>query len=818
MAIIRQKTSFGPGVYRGHAFSADRLKAFVDGTNAAIAAGVPIPLLKRHAPINASDDDTKQFANEEGSGWVTKVELEPDGSIAFHADAVPEQDAKAIQSGLLKFTSPEFRPHYECEKAGVYSGPVIRHFAFTPTPGNPHQGPIEVIALTEQCIQLSEADYMGPVEPEQFKEAKHHTLLKSYGYFHSKGSKYRNGEHTIDALPSGNYRHTHQGKSTLLTSKAELSRHLSVNHKKIGQYTEEDNTMPTKTEPEQHAELSPAEAPSINSTQDSQYKSEKVKYPKHDDDAEDDEDTGIDDMANGEGKSIDEEEVVAEDEEKKKKGKKNDQDKGEEAEHEQEMDEASNDAANGDTQHSEGNMTSPELMAHGYKFLRSRKGVSVYKNKESGHSLHLADAGHWSHYSGDEGLVKSSKGYKALSDHLTKTHSSQHAEKDSDYKPGDEVHLGFGGKGGTGFRGTITHFEGDHVHIKNKQGKTYKGPKKHLSLDDSQYAEKDSDNFGKPENDEPNAPPTQPPNDPNLEVMENPEAPVENPDMPPKATDKSKLAAIIAGLAQKNVVVPSDWDPCQDGAMDILLGCLNSAIAAENNAEVEASANEGGEAEQPTDAPMPFEELQFSEAELSAMPAKARKVIEAGQAALKAEREARVKAEQEAIAFAEQQKLTKAMAAKGKAITAVQAAVIPPALKRQLIGAYQNVQFTEEQDQAVFTGEQVAKMVAACIPPSLQFLEEQTNEGTKPAVSIMVGKDASGAPIYKQVTDAEQFFETNPSEFVITKERANEIANATVGATMTRHAGTQAFSPTVPMADRVAAENARNPNGVRNGW
>lgn len=700
MAIIRQKTSFGPGVYRGHAFSADRLKAFVDGTNAAIAAGVPIPLLKRHAPINASDDDTKQFANEEGSGWVTKVELEPDGSIAFHADAVPEQDAKAIQSGLLKFTSPEFRPHYECEKAGVYSGPVIRHFAFTPTPGNPHQGPIEVIALTEQCIQLSEADYMGPIQSK-------------------------------------------------------------------------DNTMPTKVEPvkegTQHAELSPAEAPSINSTQDSQYKSEKVKYPKHDDDAEDDEDTGIDDMANGEGKSIDEEEVVAEDEEKKKKGKKNDQDKGEEAEHEQEMDKEANKAANGDTQHAEGNMTSPELMAHGYKFHRSRKGVNVYKNKESGHSLHLADAGHWSHYSGDEGLVKSSKGYKALSDHLTKTHSTQHAEKDSD-------------------------------------------------------------NFGKPENDEPNAPPTQPPNDPNLEVMENPEAPVENPDMPPKATDKSKLAAIIAGLAQKNVVVPSDWDPCQDGAMDILLGCLNSAIAAENNAEVEASANEGGEAEQPTDAPMPFteggspsvavpfEELQFSEAELSAMPAKARKVIEAGQVALKAEREARIKAEQEAIAFAEQQKLTKAMAAKGKAITAVQAATIPPALKRQLIGAYQNVQFTEEQDQPVFTGEQVAKMVAACIPPSLQFLEEQTNEGVKPAVSIMVGKDASGAPIYKQVTDAEQFFETNPSEFVITKERANEIANATVGATMTRHAGTQAFSPTVPMADRVAAENARNPNGVRNGW
>jgi len=47
MPTLKQKSSFGPGKYRGIPFDRDRLLRYVEGTNKALAAGVPIPLLDR---------------------------------------------------------------------------------------------------------------------------------------------------------------------------------------------------------------------------------------------------------------------------------------------------------------------------------------------------------------------------------------------------------------------------------------------------------------------------------------------------------------------------------------------------------------------------------------------------------------------------------------------------------------------------------------------------------------------------------------------------------------------------------------------------
>lgn len=152
MATLVQQSAFGPGTYRGRKFSADTLRRFVEGTNKAIAAGVPIPLLKRHAKINASDDETAQFAKEEGVGFVKRVFLNEKNEIGWEADGVPKDAVKDVKTGTMRFTSPEFRPHYESELAGVYSGPVIRHFAFAYKPGNPKQGPI-----AEGAMALAEA-------------------------------------------------------------------------------------------------------------------------------------------------------------------------------------------------------------------------------------------------------------------------------------------------------------------------------------------------------------------------------------------------------------------------------------------------------------------------------------------------------------------------------------------------------------------------------------------------------------------------------------------------------------------------------------
>lgn len=64
-----------------------------------------------------------------------------------------------------------------------------------------------------------------------------------------------------------------------------------------------------------------------------------------------------------------------------------------------------------------------------------------------------------------------------------------------------------------------------------------------------------------------------------------PASPDKNPDAPPKATDKSKTEAVLAGLKQKNIVLPSDFDFTADGAIDIFLAAINSALAAEVNSD-----------------------------------------------------------------------------------------------------------------------------------------------------------------------------------------------------------------------------------------
>lgn len=53
-----------------------------------------------------------------------------------------------------------------------------------------------------------------------------------------------------------------------------------------------------------------------------------------------------------------------------------------------------------------------------------------------------------------------------------------------EYSVGDNVHLGFGAKGGAGFKGKITKIDGDYVHVRSHyNGKEYRGPSKFLTAD-----------------------------------------------------------------------------------------------------------------------------------------------------------------------------------------------------------------------------------------------------------------------------------------------------------------------------------------------
>ena len=159
MVAVIQKKAFKPGTYKGQLLSAERLRQFAEGTNKALAAGVPIPGLKKHAKLAADDKETEEFAATDGAGWLKSVEVDEDGSIGWKLD-VPKEVAAGIKDGSIRFTSPEFRDNYAAAD-GRYTGPIIRHVAFTPLPKAHDQGALAV-AMSEGVFQFGEDDYEGP--------------------------------------------------------------------------------------------------------------------------------------------------------------------------------------------------------------------------------------------------------------------------------------------------------------------------------------------------------------------------------------------------------------------------------------------------------------------------------------------------------------------------------------------------------------------------------------------------------------------------------------------------------------------------------
>jgi hypothetical protein len=578
MATLRQTTAFGPGVYRNQPFTRERLRSFVEGTNKAIAAGIPIPLLKKHSRINATDSETNQFANDhgQGAGWVTKVDLGEDGGLVWEAKDVPQAVADDVASGLLKFTSPEFRNHYVSDKQGVYEGPIIRHFSFTPVPGNPHQGPIttesgstlSALALeeTQDAWQFAEFE-KEPLPAElQFSEGIEdedtwEKAKKSVDKDKYKGDSYWAVVSTVYKKMGGKYKHSSQHAEVIeppVPSKeeeallAKYAQYEEASTKDVG-----DWTLP-------FSDFIPW------------LQEEATEQFAHKDPADTDLSRNLEMINHHNVRHLDTHDYMKAGEEAR----------GEHHLHQQRTAILSNLAK----KHTKGV----------YDHEKAKKLWGYYAKALSDH---LAK-----HY----GTGKANPATRAhlassLADYH-KEHNFEQYEESQQFK--ERVHgRYFGGaskESADSFAKHVKELGGEHGPYAINHSFAYSVPTKknakelskrlknhyqhgvHYGMD-SQYAEATE------------------------EVIEQP-LPDINPDMPPKTPDRNKLAAIIAGLAQKNIVVPSDFDFTKPEALDILLGCINSAIKAENETRAEMEPADPDN-EPVTDAAMPFAEgsEQFKE-------------------------------------------------------------------------------------------------------------------------------------------------------------------------------------------------------------
>lgn len=270
MGIVVQKSAFKPGVYRGKPLTAAKLREYAEGTNKALAAGVPIPALERHAKLGANDAETNSVHATAGAGWLKSVEVEADGSLSWKID-VPQRIETGIKDGTVRFTSPEFRNNYEAAD-GRYRGPIVRHVAFTPVPKTHDQGEI-ALAMSEDACQFSEADYQGPAD-EQFSEynvpaehKEHDATLNKHGYSHvgelhnkeNVRSVYRHSNGMSVDVTHGSDHWQHSG-GTSGNGHQSLSDHLGKTHAPQSQFSE-DSEFPTKKKPDDEAPPAAEEKP-----------------------------------------------------------------------------------------------------------------------------------------------------------------------------------------------------------------------------------------------------------------------------------------------------------------------------------------------------------------------------------------------------------------------------------------------------------------------------------------------------------------------------------------------------------------------------
>lgn len=178
-----------------------------------------------------------------------------------------------------------------------------------------------------------------------------------------------------------------------------------------------------------------------------------------------------------------------------------------------------------------------------------------------------------------------------------------------------------------------------------------------------------------------------------------------NPDMPPSTNDTKKMAAVIAGLAELGVVLPSDFSFDSEGAIDVLLTGLNTAVKAKQEANTPKP-----EEEQPLVQDSPT--MQFSEDEIAKLPANVQALVRENQ-----------KLKSDVMRFSEEREAS----AREKAITDINRRKLPAAIKTKLTERLTTLRFSEEREPSSMTVTEVAELFEKSLPEGLRFSEEELN-------------------------------------------------------------------------------------------
>lgn len=732
MPTLKQKSSFGPGKYRGIPFDRDRLLRYVEGTNKALAAGVPIPLLdRRHAKPGATDKETAEEAEVQGVGWLTKLSLDENDSIEWEAKDVPQAVIDEVKTGTKRYTSPEFRDSYTNEKEGVYEGPIVRHITFTPLPGNPHQGelvPLESIALTELGVfQFSEMDR----GTDQFAE-EDKTKNKV-----SHEEKYRKWKIHYD-----------NAKSSGLDDETASKHAFDIVHGKV------------KVKVSQHAE--------------------------DDTEAVTDENAAPDDVDNGQVDPDEETDITKGKKKKKKEDGTDEEDdaaEGEMNENEKEMNEKNPQFAE--------NPAHSILEKHGYKLTNKGQDYHSYTHPETGHEIHTnkdtgrfnmgKNSGAWTHVS-------------QLTKHLKKQASTQHAEDDEEVLVDEMGNIRPDSPAETGLPPDIVPInEGtnpDMPPVANDRSKlqaVIAGLNQAANLvlpSDFDFANPGSIDIllaalntaikSKQEAEAEAAMETEQQEKGNLT-----EAP-----MPFSEADYENTLTKHGYTHTKSSTTGGGWKKYKKGKYDeittgnhgwhrdtkhvpgvseglFVRGDDHTGLAA--HLEGKPSKHKSGHYLKDDSQ---HNETQFSESELAALTPKARAIVEKAEADRK-------QAEQEKLQFAESEKAAKQSLARTNSLTRIKSFGLPPYVVKQLTASMETIQFSENgTPQPTYTIEDVARIIKRAMPASMMFDEKDVKEAEAPKNGI-------------------QFFEGETPAGHVSAEQARAVVANNPMLKPTRHGATQ---------------------------